>query len=796
MKKSLFLLLFVVVSSQILSQNIMRGYYAENALGMTSPGAMKYGLYGYDNPAVLSTLNAPDFYFTYTKFKKHWNDAHQYGAYAAVPNFGFGLVNHKFGGQSVTNYMLSGAVGDEAVSLGSGYGWSSGNVDAQVSLWTIGALVRPNPYWSLGATAYLPNTGEREGMFEAAFRPLKSEVLALFADYVLRRHKITEQSNWSAGIAVEALPGIRLTGRFFQDHSVTAGVQISFGNSGITNQEYFDKDQNLAYSSYGVRIGGYDRNIFVKGQEGKNALTVDMHQGLTYQKYKILDKRLTLQGLLENIEAAKNDAAVGAIAIKASEMSGDRELLWEVRTKLKEFKAAGKKIFIFIDRGGLNEYHFASIADKIVIDPTGTFVFEGYAMGRSYLKGTLEKLGIGFDELRFFKYKSANESFSRDKMSDADREQRQKIVDDLYVVAKDEIVATGRISAVQYDSLVNNKMLVLAAEMRSIGLADTVARWEAVEQMIKDNSMRKIGAKQLEANRLPSDNYWGRKPEIAVIYALGVCAMDEGISARSLVNDVKRAVDDDNVKAIVLRVDSPGGDAMASDYISEALLKAKGKKPVIVSQGKVAASGGYWLSMYADTIVAAPTTITGSVGVIGGWLYNKGFKEMLGGSTDAVKKGDHADLGLGFTIPVIGLTIPDRDLNTEERARVESSIRDMYKQFITKVAKGRNRTPDYIDTIGQGRVWSGIDGKKNGLVDVLGGLETAITIAAAKSGLAKEPYIITEYPEPQFLNFDMFMPKFISSAVETDPVLSNLKFRTQFNGLPLLMVPSDMEVSN
>jgi protease IV len=796
MKKALFVLVCTIFISQGFAQTIRHGYYGMNALGMTSPGAMKYGLYGYDNPAVLSTLNAPDFYFSYTKFKRDWNEAHEYGLYAAVPKLGFGLVNHKFGGHSVTNYMISGSLGDEEFSIGSGYGWTSGAYDGQVNEWTIGTLVRPNRYVSLGATVYLPNTGVREGMFEAALRPLKSEVVTLFADYVVRRYRNSGEPNWSTGLAVEALPGIRLTGRFFADHSVTAGVQFSLGRAGLTNQEYFDKDQKLAYSSYGIRIGGYDRNVFTKLQEDKNVLTVDMHQGLTYQKYKILDKRLALKELLENIEAAKNDATVGAIAIKASELSADRELLWEVRTKLKEFKAAGKKIFIFIDRGGLNEYHFASIADKIVIDPTGTFVFEGYAMGRSYLKGTLEKLGIGFDELRFFKYKSANESFSRDKMSDADREQRQKLVDDMYAVAKDEIVATGRISAVQYDSLINNKMLVLAAEMRSMGLADTVARWEAVEQMLKDNSMRKIGPGQLEANKLPSDNYWGRKPEIAVIYALGVCAMDEGISARSLVKDVKRAVNDNNVKAIVLRVDSPGGDAMASDYISEALLKAKGKKPVIVSQGKVAASGGYWLSMYADTIVAAPTTITGSVGVIGGWIYNKGFKEMLGGSTDAVKKGDHADLGLGFTIPFIGLTIPDRDLNTEERARVETAMRDMYKQFITNVAKGRNRTPAYIDTIGQGRVWSGIDGKKNGLVDVIGGLQTAIDIAAAKAGLANEPYIVTEYPEPQFVNFDMFMPKFISSSVETDPVLNNIKFRTQFNGLPLLMVPSDMEISN
>jgi protease-4 len=160
---------------------------------------------------------------------------------------------------------------------------------------------------------------------------------------------------------------------------------------------------------------------------------------------------------------------------------------------------------------------------------------------------------------------------------------------------------------------------------------------------------------------------WGELPRIAVVYALGECAMDSGIKARTLSKEVDALVEDSGIEAIVFRVDSPGGDAMASDLVAEALKKAKGKKPVIVTQGAVAASGGYWLSMYGDKIVAAPHTITGSIGVIGGWFYNAGLKEKLGMTTDRVQAGDHADIGFGMVLPFLGLGVPDRNLTEWER---------------------------------------------------------------------------------------------------------------------------------
>jgi len=332
------------------------------------------------------------------------------------------------------------------------------------------------------------------------------------------------------------------------------------------------------------------------------------------------------------------------------------------------------------------------------------------------------------------------------------------------------------------------------------GLVDTIARWDAIDNIIEkmegeDKSLVKPGS--LREFKLPNDYHWGKKPKIALIYAIGACAMDRGIRARTLVNYVQKAVDDDNVKVIILRVDSPGGDGLASDLIAEVLKKANGKKPVFVSQGYVAASGGYWLSMYADTIIAAPTTITGSIGVIGGYYFNRSFKEDLGVTTDYVKQGKHADLGFGMRLPLLNIPIPDRDLNDEELLKFESSIKSMYKEFVQKVANGRNKTYDEIESIAEGRIWSGFDGKKNGLVDLFGGLSTAIELAEEKSGLNKKNYDLVEYPRRPWFDFGSFIPKLLGIEtevkIEKDPVIEDLKFRLKFNGYPMPIIPqSDM----
>jgi protease-4 len=363
------------------------------------------------------------------------------------------------------------------------------------------------------------------------------------------------------------------------------------------------------------------------------------------------------------------------------------------------------------------------------------------------------------------------------------------------VYAKSDICEARRLMPEQFDALVDSSMLFLPRLAQEKGLVDSLGRWEMVQEMVKQESGSDhawTSPYSLAQFNKPYDSHWGEPPRIAVIYALGTCAMDEGISARTLVKDVQAAADDSRVKAIVLRVDSPGGDAMASDYIAEAMRKAKGKKPIIVSQGFVAASGGYWLSMYADTIVAAPGTITGSIGVISGWMYNKGLKESLGMSTDFVKVGAHADLGFGFRLPFIGLGIPDRNMTPGERAIAEGFIKTAYKEFVEKVSIGRKRSYDEIESIAQGRVWTGVEGKANGLVDVLGGLETAIRIAKERAGITKDQEVtIIEMPKKGLFDFSQFMPKLfgVETKITADPTVELLKFRLKHNGEALPMLP-------
>jgi len=379
-------------------------------------------------------------------------------------------------------------------------------------------------------------------------------------------------------------------------------------------------------------------------------------------------------------------------------------------------------------------------------------------------------------------------------MSEGDREQIQAIVDDFYQLAKTEVCEGRGISHAEFDRLVNEEMLILPEDAVDLGLADTLGRWEVVKGVIEDLEGEKkgmVGVGALAKYDLPDDDYWGERPKIAVIYGLGVCAMDEGIKARSLQKVFDKVAGRSDIKAVVFRVDSPGGDALASDVVAEAMKRCKEKKPLIVSQGYVAGSGGYWISMYADTIVASPATITGSIGVIGGWFYNEGLKEKLGMATDIVKVGDHADLGYGIPLPFVG-RLPDRNLTPDERSKFEHNIKHYYDAFVEKVASGRDMAAEDVYKIAQGRVWSGTDGLEIGLVDVLGGLETAIMIAKDRAGISPgEDVDIVELPEAPLFNPQMFAPTLFGVEQPRNEILEHLRFRMEHNGEVMPLLPVD-----
>jgi protease-4 len=791
------ILMIALLTPPALSQTFP-SYYSTADLSLTSPGALKFGLYGYDNPALLTYVHQPDFQFLWTDATGKWNDFNRWGLFTASPNFGFGVVKTKVASASVTDYRLSLGFGDKTLGFGLAYGFSGGDKAAfdRSNVWTVGALVRPDPHVSVGLVGSATSSGGRtEAAIDLGLRPLGNEWLTIFSDYAIQDGQALKNGSWSYGAAIEALPGIRVTGRYFNTHAFAVGLSFSLGNAGFSGQSTFDKDAKHSFNTYAIRLGAYDRTVLSRLLRNSKYVEMDLLGGMKYQRFMLFDKSNTLRNTLAAIAAAKNDETVSGIAINTSGMHVNREMLWELREQLKDFKSAGKKVVVFIDRPSMEEYRFATVADKVVLDPMGMILLPGYIMGNTFLKGTLEKLGIGYDEWRFFKYKSANEYLSRDKMSDAEREQRQKYIDDLYAFTKSDVCQGRNLSPEQFDQTINDEVIYLPQEAVEKGLVDTLGRWGDVKTMIErleGSKKEMMGSGSLAKFNLPPDNRWGEPPRIAVIYALGVCAMDAGIKARDLVKDVEAAGDDPRIKAIILRVDSPGGDGMASDYVAEAMKKAKKNKPVIVSQGYVAGSGGYWLSMYADTIVSTPGTITGSIGVASGWMYNKELKEKLGMSTDHVQMGKHADLGFGFRLPLLGVGIPDRTLTDVELAAAERTIKSFYNDFVKKVAEGRKTSPEKIEPIAQGRFYSGSEAKSLGLIDVLGGLEDAMRIAKQKARIeANEEVTIVEMPKPGLLNFRSFMPcPFgVEQTVANDPMVEHLKFRLEHNGQPMPLMP-------
>jgi protease-4 len=794
---------FIWISSSSTAQSSFPSYYEQNKFNLASPSVLKFGLYGYDNPALLSLQPSADLFFVWSDRTGSWNDFNNWGLFFAAPSFGFGVVNNKASNGTVTDYKISLGGGGDSFGIGAGIGWSSGDTDlfSRSTLFTFGTYIRPLKYVSLGLVGFLPTSGLGEGAVDVGIRPLGNEIITIFGDYVIKNDKHPDDIEWSAGLILEPIDGLRITGRYFDTDIFNVGVALSFGNAGITVRTDFDKDGNHAFNIYGIRAGAYDRHPFKVFSKNSKYVKMELNGPLKYQRYKFFDNANTLMELIRQIEAARKDEKISGIAINTSGMRINREMIWEIREQLKEFRIAGKKVVIYIDRADINVYHLASVADKIVIDPAGSIFLKGFVLGRQYYKGTLEKIGIGFQELRYFKYKSARETYANDKMSEADREQWQEIVDDWYYEARKDICEGRKLTYEEFDDVIDNVVYVTPDDALKLGLVDALFRWNTIEDIVAElegDNKGLVNPGSLEEFKLSEDNYWGKKPMIAVIYAIGVCAMDEGIRARTLVKYVEKAVENKNIKAIILRVDSPGGGALASDFIAAALKEGKGKKPIIVSQGFVAGSGGYWLSMYGDTIVSAPSTITGSIGVIGSFFYNESFKEKLGVSTDFVKRGEHAEFDYGMLLPFIG-RLPDRDLKEDELAIVKKVIVDHYEEFVNKVAESRDKSPEEIEEVAQGRVWSGKDALDNGLVDVLGGLSTAIDLAVDLSGLEDEEYELVEYPPLQWFDFGGFVPSLLGIEKEVeivkDPIIEDLIFRLKNNGYPMAILPiTDMNI--
>jgi len=476
-----------------------------------------------------------------------------------------------------------------------------------------------------------------------------------------------------------------------------------------------------------------------------------------------------LNSMLKKLESAKDDANIKGIYLYCKDIDGGFASVEELRNALLDFKKSGKFIYAYSEAYGEKEYYLASTATKVFLNPQGAMQWKGLSMSLLFFKGAFDKLGLDIQVFRHGKFKSAVEPFIVDKMSEANRLQSETFLNSIWNSMLIGISESRKISIDQLNTLANNLTIQFPEDAVTAKLVDAaVYEDEVLLELKKKTSI----AEKDKLSFVSIDNY-DFKPKkegttkldkIAVIYAEGSIESGEGddekIGSDKIAKTIKEARLDDKIKAIVLRVNSPGGSALASDVIWREVLLAKKAKPIIVSMGNLAASGGYYISCAADRIFAQPNTITGSIGVFG-MIPNmqKALKEKLGITVDTINTNKHSDVGSTL-----------RAVSKEEYNYIQTSVEKVYDVFTKRVAEGRKMTQANVDSIGQGRVWSGADAIKINLVDELGGLNDAIAFAAKKANLKN--YKLTELPK-QSNAFDKWLSK-IENDAETRIMQRNL----------------------
>ncbi len=469
------------------------------------------------------------------------------------------------------------------------------------------------------------------------------------------------------------------------------------------------------------------------------------------------DQTLQLRTVTRSIRAAAQDERISGILLLGSLQprgyGAGYAALREVREALMEFRDAGKPVKAYLTYAMSRDYYLASVADEVALDPFGAVVLPGLASEPMFLAGAFEKYGVGVQVTRVGKYKSFSEPFTHKALSPENREQMQKLLDDLWGTLRTEIAAARGLEVPALQAVVDTEGILRAEVAKDAGLVDRIAYRDEILTSLKEETGR-TGADESFAQidlasyarvtpEATGASGKGRRGQIAVVYAEGDIVDGEGepgqVGGVSFARELRRLRQDDDVKAIVLRVNSPGGSASASEAIQREMRLAADVKPVVISMGTSATSGGYWISAYGDRIFAEPTTITGSIGVIGIFFDVQKLAGDFGVTFDRVKTGRYADT---FTL--------SRPKTGEEMKLIQHSVDWVYDEFIDKVAEGRGLDRQFVEEIAQGRVWSGTEAKTLGLVDELGGLEAALAHAAERSGLEGH-YRITEFPRKKEL---------------------------------------------
>jgi protease IV len=480
-----------------------------------------------------------------------------------------------------------------------------------------------------------------------------------------------------------------------------------------------------------------------------SVLVVELKQDITEQPLKNpladipfiggkFEPPISLKDILDNIRFAKDDDHIKGLYIKMDIFEPGLATLDEIRDAIMDFKTSGKFVYAYGEIYTQKGYYVASVADKIFVNPNGVFGFAGFHSEQVFLKGLFEKLEIKPKLIRASdnRYKSAGEMFINKEMSPANREQLTAYINSAYASYLSQIGAARKIDTATLRSLANNLTVKYPEDAVKYKLADDTAYYDEVlsdiRGRLKLKEKEKINWVEMdEYKRAEHERPLGKDGKIALIYGVGDIMSGEGsesqIGSEKLSEAIRKAAEDDKIKAIVLRINSPGGSALASDVIWREVKNAKSKKPVIASFGDLAASGGYYIAAPADMIYSEPSTITGSIGVFGFLPMMKDFWEKkLGITFDRVKTGKYADLGN-----------INREMTTEEESIIQQYVDKTYGEFIERVASGRHMDTAKVRSLAMGRIYSGVQAKELGLVDAIGSLDDAIKEAAKRAKIEK-----------------------------------------------------------
>lgn len=686
------------------------------------------------NPAGLAVNRGFNFYYLRTYSGASTGDD---AFFVSSPTVGIG-IEFASAPSSVdfTRYTLSsGSPLLGSLYWGTGYSWINSDEESydEFSSLSLGLMLRRR-YFSLGFVARDLN---RPKLFD------KNRTY----DFGLAIRPRTWRTTLSFDIRkTENVKGVDL------DYAVELRpVQAVLVRASLDRYGAFDIRFGLTLGQAG--LGSYNR--FDDSRKHQDGLGYIYLSNVNQNKPRIGSKSFLdtqMRDVAKTLRVAKRDPDVAGALIRVENNQYGVGRLQEIRDVILDFKSAGKRTICYAHNYSTGSYIAASACDRIILHPSGEVRLIGLRSETSFYKKTLEKLGIRADLEHTGDYKSASDLFTRDSMSDAHREVQNSILDDMYSQVCDSIAADRNLTRDQVKEQIDRGPFT-AKQAVEKGVVDRLAYRDELEDITKKlvgGRYSLVKARTYLNTETYQPDWEVPLPKIAIIEATGTMVTGDSFSdpftgtramgSTTIARAVQSVRKDASVKAVVLRIDSGGGLVVAADIIWRELMRLKGVKPLIVSMGDVAGSGGYYIAIPAHVVIAEPGTITGSIGVIGGKYSLKGLYDKIGVHKEIIKRGKHADFYTDYG-----------DYPPEERAIVRQQIAEIYDDFITKVAKARDMTKEEIDHIARGRIWTGKQALENGLVDELGGLDLALSVARKRAGLEKQEVELVRLPRENWL---------------------------------------------